>query len=110
MKLKIFAAAVFIALVYACGSKVAVTAQQPDPVQVPPKMAAATPDYSGPQNLASGKSLYEGKCANCHKLFNPTDFSKEDWAPILARMQKKARIDDTDMALINAYILSNLKQ
>jgi len=58
--------------------------------------------------VAEGKIMYENKCANCHKLFAPTDFSKEDWPPILLRMQVKAKISDEDMAKVNNYVYANL--
>jgi len=111
MKSKLFAVAIFIFL-FSCAEKVAspkvtVSAQKPDPVQVPPKMASAN-EAPAATDLAAGKMLYDNNCAKCHKLFAPTAYSKEAWEPILVRMQKKARIDDADMAQIHNYIFSNL--
>lgn len=54
--------------------------------------------------LAEGKSLYENNCAKCHKLFNPKDFSAEEWKPIVLKMQKKAKIDDATREKIYAYL------
>lgn len=53
-----------------------------------------------------GKVLYGNKCANCHKLFKPEDFSKEDWVPIVRSMQKKARITDAETLAIYDYLAS----
>ena len=110
MKLKTIAAAFIAMLLYSCGSnppKTSVGAQTPDVVQVPPRMASPNESTMSPM-VAEGKIMYENKCANCHKLFAPTDFSKEEWPSILLRMQVKAKISDEDMAKINNYVYANL--
>lgn len=102
MKLRILSIAFIMLLVTACGSKkttAAVSAQ----TQVETKaVAELTPE------LAEGKNLYENSCAKCHKLYEPAKFSKEEWQPILVRMQKKAKLDDVKMASITNYIHSQL--
>lgn len=108
MKSKIICAALLGIFAVACAPKVKVTAMQPDPVQVPPKIASLEEEKPIAEDLAAGKSLYENNCAKCHKLFKPTDFSKEEWGPIIKSMQPKARIDDAQTASIHNYILSNL--
>lgn len=109
MKFKIIAAAVLALVIYACSPKVAVTAMQPDPVQVPPKIVETNvPNEVVVSALEEGKSLMEKKCANCHSLFAPKEFKAEQWPSIMKRMQKKARIDDNETALIQSYILSEL--
>jgi cytochrome c5 len=110
MKLKTIAAASIAMLLYSCGSnapKTQVSTLKPDTVQVPPRMASPNESTMSPM-VAEGKIMYENKCANCHKLFAPTDFSKEDWPPILLRMQVKAKISDEDMAKINNYVYASL--
>lgn len=66
------------------------------------KAVALTPE------LEAGKNLYDNNCAKCHKLFEPKKFTKEEWTPILVRMGKKAKLDDTQMASITNYIDSQL--
>lgn len=107
MKSKIIALAVIALLVFSCKAKVAVGTTQPDTVQVPPKIASPN-EKPAIEALAAGKVAYENQCARCHKLFAPTDYSKQDWGPILVRMQKKAQIEDAEMATINNYIYSSL--
>lgn len=107
MKSKIVLAALFGILIYSCGTTPKVTAMQPDPVQVPPRIASPN-EAPMSEDIAQGKIMYENKCASCHKLFAPTDFSKDDWQPILIRMQKKAKLEDHDMAKINNYIFASL--
>lgn len=66
------------------------------------KAVALTPE------LAEGQNLYSNNCAKCHKLFEPKKFTREEWHPILIRMQKKAKLDDVQMASITNYIHSQL--
>ena len=53
---------------------------------------------------ADGQKLYEANCAKCHKLFDPSEFSAEEWKPIMVRMQVKAKISDAETAKIYAYL------
>ena len=95
MKIRIIAIAILGIFVYSCSPKVVA------PVTEAPKVLL-TPE------LAAGKTLYENNCARCHKLYSPTKFSEQDWKPVLVRMQKKAKLDDVQMAGISNYIYSQL--
>jgi len=101
MKLKITSLALLGILIYSCAPKVA-----PSPTPPP---AAKTPDaaVAVSNDIAEGKELYENNCAKCHKLYNPNDYSDQDWLPILERMKKKAKISDLQHDKIYAYIISN---
>jgi cytochrome c5 len=99
MKSKIFTLAVATLLLVSCGTKKAPAAPT---VTETVKAAELTPE------LAAGKNLYENSCAKCHKLYEPKKFSQEEWQPILTKMQKKAHLDDTQMASISSYITSQL--
>jgi cytochrome c5 len=96
MKLRIIAVAIFGIFIYSCSPKVVA------PVTTEVIKVELTPE------LAAGKMLYDNNCAKCHKLYSPTKFSEQDWKPILVRMQKKARLDDAQMAGISSYIYSQL--
>lgn len=106
MKAKILTLTAVALLLFSCGTKksTAVTAVTPaTPVGTETvKSTELTPE------LAEGKNLYENSCARCHKLFEPKKFTQEDWKPILVKMQKKAHLDDTQMASISDYITSQL--
>ena len=108
MKSNIIAASLFAILLFSCAPKVVVSATKPDTVQVPPKMPSPAETKPVTESLVAGKSLYENNCARCHKLFSPKEFSKEDWSPILVKMQKKTHLDDATMAGISNYIYSEL--
>ena len=104
MKTKILTLAVVTLFLASCGTKktTAATAETTAPASKTVKAAELTPE------LAEGKNLYDNSCARCHKLYEPKDFMKEDWQPILVRMQKKAKLDDVKMASITNYIHSQL--
>ncbi len=85
-------------IVYSCASKPVVVAAPKEEVKVVILTA----------ELAEGKNLYENNCAKCHKLYESTDFSKEQWKPIVARMQKKAHLDDAQGSKIYDYLTSSL--
>lgn len=111
MKLKLFATAILALLMYACGSnppKTQISTTKPDTVQVPPRMASPNESPTMSEVAVEGRMLFENKCGTCHKLYSPTDYSKQDWPPILLRMQIKARISDADMSKINSYVYANL--
>ncbi len=93
MKTKIMALAVVGIMLYACSPKTA-----PAPTEAKKELSPA---------LAEGRTLYENNCAKCHKLYNTSDYTAEQWSPILERMKKKAKIDDATTAKIYAYVTAN---
>lgn len=100
MKLKITSLALLGILIYSCAPKVA---------PPPPPPVAKAPDVvvTASNDIAEGKELYENNCAKCHKLYNPNDYSDQDWLPILEVMKKKAKLSDAQHDKIYAYIRSN---
>jgi len=92
MKTKLFAMATIGIFIFACSPKVS----QPE--------APKTPEAPLSPELAAGKMLYENNCGKCHKLYEAKDFTAENWTPILASMQKKAKISDEDREKIYAYL------
>jgi cytochrome c5 len=104
MKNKFIAAVAFGILIFSCSPKVVVQPSQPAVSQTPEATPSVT--VASSDEVVHGKDLYNNSCARCHKLFAPTDFTRQDWAPILVRMQKKAKLDDAQMASITTYIHS----
>lgn len=105
MKLKIVFAAVIALLVFSCGTPKAVATIAAAPVSSSVSSSATEVKVAelAPE-LVKGKSLYENNCAGCHKLFQPKTFTKEEWKPILAKMQKFTNLEDSEMVSISNYI------
>lgn len=107
-----------LALLSACGAKmtpvqaptgVQQTLNNTAPLTDAPAIATAEVVSSGAAPMLNeveyrGKDLYEVHCGQCHKLFDPGQFTEEHWDPILIRMQKQARLTDEQMADIRAYV------
>lgn len=92
MKSKLIALVLIGVTIYSCSPKVT-----PQVTEIKKEL---TPE------LAEGKSLYENNCAKCHKLYSPSDFSKESWKPIVASMQIKAGLNDAQGNSIYNYLTS----
>lgn len=114
MRLKFIGLAILAGIVYSCASKSNVASTPPTPPKPPKTAVALTPETEpAPATLmtpeiAAGKVGYENNCAKCHRLFDPKEYAKEDWAPILVRMQKKAQLSNAEMAPIVNYIYTQL--
>ncbi|HVM32004.1 MAG TPA: cytochrome c [bacterium] len=57
-------------------------------------------------DLVEGRGLYVEHCAACHDLHDASDLSPAGWERIMARMQKKAHIDDVTKDRILKYLES----
>lgn len=100
MKAKILILTAVTLLLVSCGTKKSASPVADTPTVTETKVTELTPE------LAEGKNLYDNSCGKCHKLYEPKKFSQEEWKPILTRMQKKAHLDDVQMASISNYITS----
>ena len=103
MKFKVLSLTAFVLFLFSCGTKqvATTTTTLSEPI-------AEVPSNKLTPELAEGKNLYDNSCGNCHKLYEPKKFTQEEWKPILVRMQKKAHLDDTQIASISNYITSQL--
>jgi hypothetical protein len=89
MKKNLFIAFVLLTALYACGVKSASKASSSD--------------------LATGKSLYMGKCGGCHPAFDVKSKSVERWREVLHPMiQDKAKMNEADGKLVEAYVWNEL--
>jgi len=109
MKSRIISAALAI-LLFSCSTQkpavVTLTPSKPATAAETTTALAVTPELT--PVLLEGKNLYENNCSGCHKLYTPKKFTQEEWKPILVRMQKKAHVDDSQIASISNYITSQL--
>src|SRR5881628_3580134 len=53
--------------------------------------------------MAAARKLYVGKCAKCHKLYNPAKYSDEEWAKWMRKMSKKSKLNPQQQELLSAY-------
>ena len=62
------------------------------------------------EQLKHGNRIYIRNCSACHALRNPSQFTAQQWQPILIKMFVKAKIKDTrTKALIADYIVAKSK-
>lgn len=92
------------AIALACSTNKSTVATPPTPPAPEAPVVPTNPE----ERIAIGKVLYDNQCGKCHRLYEPKENTKEDWTPILKRMQLKARLSDTNMAMVNEYVFSNL--
>ncbi len=100
MKNKIILSIIGTALLVSCSKKLA-------PVEVE-EVSEVVEVVSLNSNQLAGKAIYEAKCGKCHKLYNVSDYSKEQWPNILEQMQPKAKITDDQKAQVLDYIVASL--
>jgi len=62
------------------------------------------------EKLQQGRKLYMNNCAGCHNLYLPSEFTVIAWEPLLNKMQKRSRINDSQKELIAAYLVTNCKK
>ncbi len=70
---------------------------------------ASTPTASL-ENLKNGRETYVKKCASCHQLHLPSEFSEEEWQYNLNKMQVKAKITDEKKQLVYQYLMNAPKK
>lgn len=121
MKYKVAGVLLMAILSYSCKAKKETADYKPVPVKeeivevvAVTESKVLSPVENTPETVAlastyDGKALNERKCINCHKGYAPSDFSKEDWVPIIKRMQKKARITDAEALAIFNYMTAETK-
>jgi hypothetical protein len=61
------------------------------------------------ETLVLGRKLYVNNCAGCHSLFQPEQFTIEEWGKVMPSMQKKAKCSEQDAAIIMKYINARAK-
>ena len=56
--------------------------------------------------LQSGRTLLMRKCGGCHRVPMPSDHAAHDWPSKLVEMADRARVDDQQRHLIEAYLVT----
>ena len=58
---------------------------------------AATPEDPG-------RKIYTGKCARCHKLYDPAKYDEKAWDLWMQKMKLKAKLNDVHYQQLAKYI------
>lgn len=57
-----------------------------------------------PQDLTAGKKLYTGKCARCHKFYDPARYDDKTWESWMQKMSEKAKLNDEQYRQLTTYL------
>lgn len=60
--------------------------------------------------LALGRKLYVNNCGSCHSLYQAERYTAGEWVKVMPEMQKKAKCNDQQVALITKYLQARSKQ
>src|SRR5690606_741624 len=95
-----------VVLLSRCSPKIASTTASSE---TSAEVAAIKQKYSEAQ-IEEGRLIYQSSCGKCHKLFEPESKSIEKWETVLPKMQRLAKLDETDGGKVRAYLLTHAKQ
>jgi mono/diheme cytochrome c family protein len=59
---------------------------------------AATPEET------AGRKVFTGKCARCHKLYEPFRYDDKAWESWMTKMRDKAKLNDDQYRQLTAYL------
>ncbi len=58
---------------------------------------------------AAARKLYLGKCAKCHKLYDPAKYSDAQWTTWMNKMTRKAKLQPEQKEMLSRYIEESLR-
>jgi Dihaem cytochrome c. len=87
-----------------CTPKKAATAGMSDAE----KVADVKKNFTEAQ-MQEGKTIWQGSCDKCHKLYEPESRSIDKWERVLPRMTNRAKLDDAQGAKVRAYLIAHAK-
>ena len=70
---------------------------------------ATLSNVPGPES-DPGRKIYLSRCAKCHKFYDPSKYSDQEWGMWMQKMKKKAKLSDEQEALLSSYINANLRE
>jgi cytochrome c5 len=102
---------ILLAGMVACHSSKKITAtKKPPEVNTELQHAQAKVPGITMERLTSGGKVYAQDCARCHSLKEPSNYTMEQWDPILKSMYKKAKLtDENEKTLIRDYVMAKSK-
>ncbi len=71
-------------------------------------VTTARADGSAVDQTAAGRKLYVNKCAKCHKMYDPANYTDRQWDSWMGKMQKKAKLNPQEKEAVNEYVRQTL--
>jgi Dihaem cytochrome c len=56
------------------------------------------------QDAKAARKLYTSKCARCHKLYDPANYSDTEWRTWMDKMNRKAKLKPDQVELLSRYL------
>ena len=56
------------------------------------------------ESTVAARKLYLAKCAHCHKLYNPANYSDAKWHEWMEKMSKKAKLNPEQKDMLSEYL------
>ena len=72
-----------------------------------PTKAGGIPSPAGSEQV---RKLYLGKCAKCHKLYDPAKYSDAEWEKWMEKMGRKSKLTPDQQRELSKYIENNYRQ
>lgn len=67
-------------------------------------VTAARAQELSPSEIKEARKLYIGKCAKCHKLYDPHAYTDAEWDKWLRKMTRKARLSSKQADMLSQYL------
>ena len=104
---KIITISILSLIIFACSHKTSTTVSKTEEATTPsPKISA---EAAAAVTMETKGALYAASCVRCHKLVEPSKFTKDEWVGWLDKMAPKAKITPEQKAQIYDYVSANAK-
>lgn len=57
-----------------------------------------------PQEVTDANALYVGKCAKCHKFYDPAQYPQKEWDMWMRKMSRKSKLKPAQEELLTRYL------
>lgn len=78
-----------------------------DPKAATKEVAAPAASSKTEEFTAAGKKIYVAKCGRCHAMKNASDYTRQQWLPIMDRMAVKAGLTGSEKTEVLMYVQAN---
>src|SRR5207244_2847707 len=69
-------------------------------------LAVASRRHVAPGALEAGRRIYMVRCTECHSMRPVGGYSGGEWRPIVAKMARKAKLDDAQKQTLLDYLIT----